>query len=519
MMKVLLIRPPRYLWPVVNESDNFMLPLGLPCLAASIKKELPDVDVKIIDCPPLKIGWKTLAKLIREIRPDVVGAGEEALYHHEAVKLFRLSKELFPSVVTVAGGHFFSWTARDSLKRHPFLDYIVRFEGEETFVELLRALREGSDAGQVKGLAFRREDRAVFTPARQLKNDLDEFPLPAYDLMPMGSYSPVGYFWPQGATIEHSRGCIDRCSFCSLWTFWGKHKNTDAEMGELDVSPRYRSKTVSRTLEEIDILYNKYNRRYLLWADPTFNVDPKWTEEFCERLLSRGYKDLYWWAFLRADFLVRDEKLGVLRKMVKAGLINAFIGVERVKSDDFGKMNKRYSNNICREAFFILKEKYPLVHRQGTFLTGIRGESREAISEMVSNALSIGVEFMMMHPVTPVPGTMLYQEAVRKGWLATKDFSRFDWLQPVMETGRYSIKETADMTSLASLKFILLRSSAIILKGFFSPVRYRRRLSWWFAAIFMKGVYLNIRNMFTGRAKRRGFQVLLSLHKPVWYDS
>ncbi|MFA4908392.1 MAG: hypothetical protein WC583_01900, partial [Candidatus Omnitrophota bacterium] len=92
MMKVLLIRPPRYLWPVVNESDNFMLPLGLPCLAASIKKELPDVDVKIIDCPPLKIGWKTLAKLIREIRPDVVGAGEEALYHHEAVKLFRLSK-------------------------------------------------------------------------------------------------------------------------------------------------------------------------------------------------------------------------------------------------------------------------------------------------------------------------------------------------------------------------------------------------------------------------------------------
>jgi radical SAM superfamily enzyme YgiQ (UPF0313 family) len=193
--------------------------------------------------------------------------------------------------------------------------------------------------------------------------------------------------------------------------------------------------------------------------------------------------------------------------------------VERVKSDDFGKMNKRYSNNICREAFFILKEKYPLVHRQGTFLTGIRGESREAISEMVSNALSIGVEFMMMHPVTPVPGTMLYQEAVRKGWLATKDFSRFDWLQPVMQTGRYSIKETADMTSLASLKFILLRSSAIILKGFFSPVRYRRRLSWWFAAIFMKGVYLNIRNMFTGRAKRRGFQVLLSLHKPVWYDS
>ncbi|MFA5430124.1 MAG: cobalamin-dependent protein [Candidatus Omnitrophota bacterium] len=520
MMKVLLIRPPRYLWPVVNESDNFMLPLGLPCLAASIRKELPGVEVSIIDCPPLKIGWKTLAKMIREIRPDVVGAGEEALYHHEAVRLFRLSKELFPSAVTVAGGHFFSWKARDSLKRYPFLDYIVRFEGEETFVELLRALREGTDTGQVNGLAFRREAaEAVLTSPRRLRSDLDDLPLPAYDLLPMGSYSPFGYFWPQGATIEHGRGCIDRCSFCSLWTFWGNHKNADAEQGEMDVSPRYRSKSVSRTLEEIDILYNKYRRRYLLWADPTFNVDPKWTEEFCERLISRGYKDLYWWAFLRADFLVRDEKLGVLRKMVRAGLINAFIGVERVKADDFGKMHKRYSNNICREAFFILKEKYPLVHRQGTFLTGIRGESREAINEMVSNALSIGVEFMMMHPVTPVPGTMLYQEAVRKGWLKTDDFRRFDWLQPVMGTERYSIKEIADMTNMASLKFILLRSSTIILKGLFSPVRYRRRLSWWFVSIFIKGLCLDIKSTFTPRSRRRGFNVLLTLHKPFWYDS
>ena len=73
-MKVMLIRPPRYLWPVVNESDNYMLPLGLPCLAAVVRERMPDVEIKIIDCPPLKIGWNTLGKILREERPDVVGA-------------------------------------------------------------------------------------------------------------------------------------------------------------------------------------------------------------------------------------------------------------------------------------------------------------------------------------------------------------------------------------------------------------------------------------------------------------
>ncbi len=62
--KVLLIRPPRYLWPFINESDNFLLPLGLPCIAAAIREKLPQVDVKIVDCPPLKIGWNSLKKIL-----------------------------------------------------------------------------------------------------------------------------------------------------------------------------------------------------------------------------------------------------------------------------------------------------------------------------------------------------------------------------------------------------------------------------------------------------------------------
>ena len=156
MKKILLVRPPRYLWPFINESDNFLLPLGLPCIAGAIRAKMPEVEVKVIDCPPLKIGWESLGRILREERPDAVGAGDETLYHHEAVKLFELAKNINPGIITIGGGHFFSWMLESSLENFP-IDIIVRFEGEETIVELLNALKNKKDLSQVKGIAYRKD--------------------------------------------------------------------------------------------------------------------------------------------------------------------------------------------------------------------------------------------------------------------------------------------------------------------------------------------------------------------------
>lgn len=60
--KVLLISSPRYLRPFTNESDNFLLPLGLPCIAAAIREKLPHVEVRILDCLLFEIGWNCLKK-------------------------------------------------------------------------------------------------------------------------------------------------------------------------------------------------------------------------------------------------------------------------------------------------------------------------------------------------------------------------------------------------------------------------------------------------------------------------
>ncbi|MFA4989408.1 MAG: cobalamin-dependent protein, partial [Candidatus Omnitrophota bacterium] len=502
--KVILVRPPRYMWPFINESDNFLLPLGLPCLAAAIREKYPHIEVKIIDCPPLKIGWKSLKENLERENPDIVGAGEEALYQHEAGRLFKLAKEINPQVMTIAGGHFFSWMLEYSLNKYP-LDVIIRFEGEETMVELIKALESGGDLAAVKGIAYKKNGVMNQTPDRPLIEDLDKLPLPAYDLMPMGKYSPFGYLWPQSATLEHSRGCIDRCNFCSLWTFWGKHNKADIEKGQLDVLPKYRTKSVERMLEEVDSIYKKYNRRYIIWADPTFNVDSAWTDAFCEGLLKRNYKDLYWWAFLRADFALRDERLGILAKMVKAGLIHPLIGIERCCSEDLKKIRKTgYSSELIKEVFTIFKRKYPQVFRQGTFVTCLPFDTRRSMLDLVKYAVEIDIDYPAFHPVAPVPGTYLYQEVKKKGLLDEDDFSKYDWSTPLLNSeAGLSRAEFAKLNIELNKRYVLYRPHWLI-RGLFSSHKHKRGLYWWFFINTLKVMFLEIWGIIIGQRKYKG---------------
>lgn len=518
MKKILLVRPPRYLWPFINESDNFLLPLGLPCLAGQIRAKLPGVEVKIIDCPPLKIGWQSLAKILKEENPDMVGAGEEALYCHEAVRLFNLAKEINPAIITVGGGHFFSWMVEKSLNEFP-IDIIVRFEGEETIVELIKAIDEKRDLSEVQGIAYKNKGQIVRTAPRSLIKELDMLALPAFDLMPMGKYSPFGYLWPQSVTLEHSRGCVDRCNFCSLWTFWGQQLKTDIERGELEVTPRYRTKSVERTLEEIDIVYKKYNRKYIIWADPTFNVDLKWTSDFCDGLLKRKYKDLHWWAFLRADYLLRDEKAGVLEKMVQAGLTHPLIGVERGCTEDLRKVQKSvYTRDLIKEVFFILKKKYPQVFRQGTFVTCLPFDTRQSMLDLVKYAVEIDIDYPAFHPVAPVPGTFLYQEALKNNSLVEKDFKKYDWATPIMRSENgLSLEEFANLNMELNKRYILYRPHWLI-RGLFSPYKHKRGLYWWFLQNTLKMMFLGLMDALLGKNKFSGVTGFMRLKKPSWYD-
>ncbi|MBM4353459.1 MAG: radical SAM protein [Deltaproteobacteria bacterium] len=512
-IKLLYIRPPSHLWPIINESDNFLPPLNFPSLAAYIRRETTGIEQKIIDCMPHKIGWKSLYKVLADEKPDVVAVGDMIVYAHEGMRACRMAKELNPQVVTIGGGVFHSHMPEYSFNTFPHLDYIVRYEGEETLRELLETLRDGKDVGKVRGIAYRKGDKVVETPPRPLIEDLDSLPIPAYDMIPIEKYAPFGMLWPKAVTVQSNRGCPYTCEFCSWSVTEGEHYV--GKDGKVAFRPRIRLKSPERMVEEVALLYEKHKVRYLFWVDATWNFDSRWLDKFCSELIRRRYK-LGWWAFVRADLMLQQEKAGVLKKMVKAGLRHCLFGAER--SDEAG-MKEIGKDKATADHFFqashLLEKKYPEVFRQACFLVGLPSETSESIAHLSQYVRDSHVDFPAIHPIMPYPGTPAFDRF--KDRIREWDFSKWDMFFPIVEPYRMTRDQVSEYAKQINLDFINKNPQRYI-AGMFSPHPIRRRLYWWFLISIGRVVGRDLVLSLLGKKQFEGFSGINRLWKPSWYD-
>ncbi len=507
---VLLVAPPRLMWPYINAYDNFMVPQHLPCLAGYIRHK-GIKNVMIIDCMPLKMGWRTLIKTIKNLRPKIVAAGENhALFSEEVIKLMRaVKKEVGKDITTVVGGLHFSFLAEDILKEVDEIDYIVYGEGEETFYELCRAVLEGlekKDARKIKGIVFRDGEEIVRTPPRPLIRNLDDLPIPAYDLLPMDRYGKSKFLFASwGSTIHHSRGCTASCDFCGFWLQMAEVKGT--ENGKIRLTPKWRTKSPERTFEEVKYLVEKFSRYFLVWVDETFNVNPKWSDEFSELILKSGIKTR-WYAFMRADYIIRDEKLGVMEKMVKAGLQHIAMGAERASDEDLKALNKTfYNKEVLDECVRIIKKKYPHIFVQISFITGLRGDTKKTFKEILEFAKKLSPDYPAFHPIMPIPGTKLWYEYKKKGYIEVEDFNLYDLSTPIISTGYLSRDEVWDLTADLYRKYV---TPKWFVKGLLGG-SYKRRMYIWWLIVTLKVTLDSIFNL------KLPFNEYQNLIYPKWY--
>jgi len=526
-MKVLFIEPPRRIWPYMNMEDNYLTKQAYLNLAANLRANgFPRVE--IVDCMPLRMGWKSLGRHLLESRPDVVAIGENhALYADEAVRAFGLAKQLNPNVTTIAGGAHFTNLADAYLgfARSPRsapvppwmtprtgpIDYVVKGEGDVTIVELLRCLESNtSSPTDVPGLAFSADGELIHTPVRRLVDDLDRLPLPAYDLLPMELYGRARLlFSPGGTTIHHSRGCAHSCSFCVWWTQMAR-REVDEVSGEERLFPRWRTKSVERTVEEIELLAKKYGKRGLVFVDDCWNLDPHWGEQFARALLKKKLK-VNWFAFMRADYLLRDHELGILEQLVAAGLSHVSVGAERVEDVELLRFGKRnYSADTTLRAFEVLRKHYPGVFRQATFIVGVPGETRESMLRQLEFARQLQLDYPGFHPLTPVPGTGLWDQAIREQTIEADSFIEFDWATPVMRSAHMSRREIEETLIEMEKAYVTI---PWLLKGLSSRSRYKRAMYQWFVKVSARMTTDLIRHaLFPSSGP------LVPLIKPKWYD-
>jgi len=517
-MRVVLLRPPRYVWPFNSESSAFWQPLGLLCVAAAVRAQLPDVRVEVWDAPGEKFGWRTLRRRLAENRIDVLGIGEETVSAHEALRAAELTRELHPDCLIVGGGIYFAHSIEETL-RDGQVDAIVRGEGEETFVELLRHAHDRSAWDGIEGIAFRGSDGQIRVNApRELISDLDSLPFPAYELVGMHLYGYGSRNHPGLVSVEHSRGCIDNCSFCILWKHMGKYAGGDGQ-----VRPRYRTKSGDRSFDEVRRLYRRFKRRTFGWVDPTFNVSERWSDRWTELMLAsdlmdgRGRAKTLHTAWVRADCVVRDEKLGVLEKLVRAGVRQVMIGVERDDRTGLTALSKHNNEpEICREAFAIFREKYPQVYTIGTVIFALPGDTIADLKRLAACQYDMQMDYCFVMPLTPNPGTGVADDARGHGRVGDGDLANYNFHTPVCTTDALNLRQLESIYWRIMLSGDRRRIARGVRQLFAERDRRKRRVH---LALLARGTKIAAKSLLRAVFNPGKTQPTLYSRKPSWYDT
>ena len=401
-MRVLLINP---YYPI---SETPSPPLGLAYLGAAL--EQAGTQVKILDYVVYPYRRDALESVLKEFKPHVAGATAVSMTFDHAEQILKDVKTSDPQVLTVMGGPHVTFYAQETLETFAELDVVVIGEGEETLVELLRAVKCARDFDTVSGIAYRVGSKIKSTAKRERIKNLDTLPLPARHLLPLGRYRALGL----PMSITTSRGCPYQCIFC---------------VGRKMVGARVRYHSADRVAAELQYLANlKFHQISI--ADDLFTANQNHCLAVCEEILKKNFKT-NWTAFARVDTV--SERL--LSKMKSAGCTAVSFGIESANPAILNTIKKGITVQQARDA--VRKCLRVGIRPYASFILGLPGETPETIKETSAFAANLQQEGLAygFHILTPFPGTEVREQNKRLGIrILTDDWSRYDANRAVIET-------------------------------------------------------------------------------------
>ncbi len=391
-------------------------PAWVAYLAGSLKNAgYP--DIRFIDAMTNDISEDALREILLKEKPDIIGATAITPSIYKAERALQIAKEIHPDAVTIIGGVHATFMYQQVLTEAPWIDVVVRGEGEEVLVDLVRAIDENrwpADRRTIKGLAFAEQNgdgkKIVATEAAATVKNLDAIE-PDWDILEWSKYRYI----PMNCRVaipNMARGCPFTCSFCSQWKFWRD----------------YRIRDPKKVVDEIENLYRKHDVRFFILADEEPTINKKKFVAFCEELIARGLNEKVLWGInTRVTDILRDEALLPLYR--KSGLIHVSLGTEaaaQLKLDRFNKETKVADN---KRAVQLLRDNGIVVEAQ--FIVGLENETRETLEETYRMAMDWKPDLANWSMYTPWPFTSLFRELSDK--VEIFDFEKYNFVTPIIK--------------------------------------------------------------------------------------
>ncbi len=369
-------------------------------------------DIHFIDAMTDRLEDPELAERLSKIeRPDLIGCTCITPSIYKAQDTLKLARRLHPEAVTVLGGTHATFMFEQVLNEAPHIDFIVRGEGEEILVNMVRALEAGrlrEERHLIKGLAYRDGDKVVTTAAHPPIKNLDTL-TPDWGILNWKKYIYV----PLGVRVaipNFARGCPFTCSFCSQWKFWRT----------------YRARTPEKFVDEIEKLVKEHDVGFFILADEEPTINRQRFIELCHALIKRDL-GIKWGINTRVTDILRDEDMLPLYR--KAGLVHVSLGTEASAQLNLERFRKETTVEQNKKAIQLLRKNGIVAEAQ--FIIGLENETPETIEDTFKWAMDWGCDMANWIMYTPWPFSDLFADLGDK--VEVRDYARYNFVTPIMK--------------------------------------------------------------------------------------
>jgi anaerobic magnesium-protoporphyrin IX monomethyl ester cyclase len=380
-------------------------PIGIAYLGAVVKNR--GHEVLLIDGS--LTGFNDIIHQVNSFSPDFIGVTCWTINRSTVWKLFSELQGIAPDAFLAVGGPHASFYPEQTCAKTRAAAVVIG-EGEETTIELLEALENGTDLAKVKGIAYLKKDGTIErTAQRPLVNNLDTIPFPYYSGFRDFSFKKyaglAGLPRPAAAVIT-SRGCVFDCNYCGSVCFWGK---------------KWRARSAENVLDELDHLVKEMGARSVYFFDDNFPVDKKRALDICQGIIDRKL-DIQW-ACCSHVRMMNPELLNIMKK---SGCISIDFGVESGSDIILKNINKKQTREDIERTFALVHEAG--IKPRAYLMVGNKGETTDTIDatiELIGRIKphsSLGATILWL-----LPGTRVFDEARENGfidddyWLRSND--------------------------------------------------------------------------------------------------
>ncbi|MFA5866573.1 MAG: radical SAM protein [Actinomycetota bacterium] len=429
---------PTYIYPVV------------PATAATLLKS-KGYDVVWADGIAEGLTYSRFVDMVRQENPDIIAIETKTPVvkkHWRIVDEFKaLATDDWKPNVVLLGDHVTA-LPRESMENCR-VDFVLT-GGDYDFSLLNLADHLSRGSALEPGVWYRRNSDIDNTGKFELKHDLNDEPTIDRDLTKwrLYAYKNGNFRKRPGAYVMAGRDCWwGKCTFCS-WT---------------TIFPKYRVRKPENVLDEIGELIGKYGVREIMDDTGTFPAG-QWLETFCQGMIDRGYN--------KKVTMNCNMRAGALKKkhydmMAKAGFRMLLYGLEAADQTVLNRVNKGTTTEEIAEACRMAKQAGLQPHI--TTMVGYPWETKESATKTIDFARDLfakgWVDSLQSSIIIPYPGTPLFDECKKNGWLVTEDWDRYDMTESVIKSA-LSNEDIKDLTkglykSFLTPRFIIKKLLAI----------------------------------------------------------